>query len=313
MSSLILKSPAKVNLYLKILNRREDGFHNICTIFERINLCDTLEFFPLPDKKILIECDHPHVPTGKKNLVYKVAQLIQQEYGVEAGVKIRINKRIPVAAGLAGGSSNAATTLQGLNQFWKLGLKQDELLRLARKIGSDVAFFLYNCSWAMGTDRGDRIRPLNIKTRLAHILVVPKVKMYAWEVYGALRLSPGQKFESNSIESQLNITGSNKSAAQNFELTKKSTNVNILLRHLRKNNIIKLGQLMSNDLEMPVLKLRPALLKLKQKLNLLNAQGVMVSGSGPCVYGLTTDLRSAQQIQKIVARRYRQVFAVETL
>jgi 4-diphosphocytidyl-2-C-methyl-D-erythritol kinase len=310
---LVLRSPAKVNLFLKVINQREDGFHNICTIFERISLFDTIELSLLPSQKIKIECNHPHVPTGSKNLVHKVARLIQQNYGIQQGVKIKIIKRIPVAAGLAGGSSNAATVLEGLNQLWNVKLSQQKLLILAKQIGSDVAFFLYHCSWALGTERGDHIRPLAVKRKLSHVLVVPKIKMYAGEVYEALKLKNGPEAFLRSIESRRNIKVCEKNSGKNLKLTKKSDDVNILLHQLRKNNIIDVGRLMVNDLEVAVLHLEPALLKLKQKLKSLNAQGVMVSGSGPCVYGLTQDLKEAQMIRDQLLRRYRQTFAVETL
>ncbi|MCK5178373.1 MAG: 4-(cytidine 5'-diphospho)-2-C-methyl-D-erythritol kinase, partial [Candidatus Omnitrophica bacterium] len=109
MSRLVLSSPAKLNLFLKVQNKRLDGYHNIVTVFERIDLADEIDFFSSLGTNINIKCDHPDVPVGPKNLVYKAAQLLQRELGVKQGVRIKIKKCIPVAAGLAGGSSNAAT------------------------------------------------------------------------------------------------------------------------------------------------------------------------------------------------------------
>src|SRR6185436_451831 len=157
MKSITLQSPAKLNLYLKIVNKRPDGFHNLTTLFERIDLADEITLTSEASGRIRVSCDHPQVPTGPKNLVYKAAALLKQDFGIKQGVHITICKNIPVAAGLAGGSSNAATVLQGLNKLWNLKLTKTRLAAYAARIGSDVAFFLYDCSWALGTGRGEVI------------------------------------------------------------------------------------------------------------------------------------------------------------
>ncbi len=285
MSRIVLQSPAKLNLFLKVRNKRSDGYHNIVTVFQRIDLADSLSFQSTPRKNIRIICDHPHVPVGSRNLVTKVAQLLQREYDIKHGVEVRIQKNIPVAAGLAGGSSNAATALIGLNKVWKLGLSRPKLLSFARKIGSDVAFFLYDTSWALGTERGDRIKKLNIGTKLWQILVVPRVKIYSWEVYGGLKL----------------------------QLTRIDDNANILTRNLKKGNILEVGRLLANDLEKEVIRLCPRLEKLKKRLKSLNTKGVMISGSGPSVFGLTATEKEAEYIKSILSKRFSQVYVVRTL
>jgi len=314
MSRIVLQSPAKLNLFLKVQNKRPDGYHNIVTLFERIDLADSLSFQTTHHKNIRIICDHPLVPVGPKNLVTKVAQLLQQEYSIKYGVEIKIRKKIPVAAGLAGGSSNAATALLGLNKIWKLGLTRPKLLSYARKIGSDVAFFLHDTSWALGTERGDRIKRLNIETKLWQILVVPRIKMYSWEVYGGLKL---QLTHSNLMLKS--SSGSTLSASQGRNegytnvLTKIDDNANILTRNLKKGNILEVGRLLANDLEKEVIRLCPRLEKLKKRLKSLNTKGVMVSGSGPSVFGLTATEKEAKHIKLILSKRYSQVFVVRTL
>ena len=285
MRSITLSSPAKLNLYLKVLNKRPDGYHNIVTLFERIDLCDEITFTLNQDGKIRIQCNHPQVPVGPKNLVYRAARLLQDNFKVKEGVNIKIRKRIPVAAGLAGGSSNAATALLGLNQLWGLHLSRQQLLKYAAEIGSDVSFFLHGCPWALGSQRGEKITRISLKKKLWHVIVVPKVKLYASEVYGALKL----------------------------RLTKPNDDVNILIHNLKKNDLTTVGHLLWNDLEAPVVKLFPAILKLKEKLKSLNTQGVMVSGSGPAVFVLTQSRQEAQQIQSVLAKRYSQVFVAGTL
>lgn len=285
MNEITLQSPAKLNLYLKVTNKRPDGFHDIVTLFERIDLADDIAFCSKKNDSIKILCNHPHVPVGPKNLVYKAAKMLKEDFKVKQGVEIRINKRIPVAAGLAGGSSNGATALLGLNQLWNLGLSRQQLLSYARRLGSDVAFFLYKCSWGLGTSRGDEIETLKIKAKLWHVLVVPRIKIYSRDVYGRHKL----------------------------ELTKRNDNVNILIHNLRNGNILGVGVLLSNDLEKDVIELCPKLFDLKQKLKSFNSLGVMVSGSGPSIFGLTKTKKEAEEIAKVLSRRFSQVFVVRTL
>jgi len=211
--------------------------------------------------------------------------LIQKDLNITKGVDIVIRKNIPVAAGLAGGSSNAATALLGLNKIWKLRLKREKLAEYAAQLGSDVAFFIYGYRWAIGRGRGEKIEKIDLSAKLWHILVVPRIKMYSKEVYGRLKLS----------------------------LTKKTGNVNILIHNLKDCNMLGVSQIMVNDLESVVIRLSPKLLKLKERLKSLNAKGVMVSGSGPSVFGLTESRSEAESAKKALLKKYSQVFVVKTL
>ena len=284
MKSLSLQSPAKLNLYLKVVNKREDGYHNLITLFERIDLCDEICLKSNLTGSIRIFSDHASVPKGPKNLCFQAAQLLKDDFSISSGLDITIKKRIPVAAGLGGGSSNAATTLLGLNKMWGLSLTSPKLVEYAKKIGSDVPFFIYNCRWAIGTQRGDQIKTLPLKTRLWHVLVVPKRGIQTKEAFQSLKL----------------------------QLTKSSDDVNILTRSLRRNNIYRIGQLLANDLETSILKLRPQLFHLKQKLMALNTLGVAFSGSGPSIFGLATSQSQAVALKNILKRQYAQVFVVRT-
>jgi 4-diphosphocytidyl-2-C-methyl-D-erythritol kinase len=284
MSSFTLYSPAKLNLYLKILNKRPDGFHDIKTIFERINLADELTFRSVSSERIIIRSHSKDIPLGSKNLIYKAANLLKNQLGVKQGVEIDVKKRIPVAAGMAGGSTNCATALLGLNRLWKLQLSRQELVHFARQLGSDVAFFLYDSSWALGTSRGDEIKPLSLPAKLWHVIVVPRLRLYSADVYGALNLS----------------------------LTKKKDNASILLQNLKINNLIGIGRNLHNDLEQPIFRLCPKLQDLKARLKVFQTAGVMVSGSGPAVFGIVETEKEAKHIQAILAKRFSQVFVVKT-
>lgn len=312
MDSIVLSSPAKLNLYLKVLNKRTDGFHNIATVFERISLCDELYFRSNQSGNIRVVCDHPHVPTGAKNLVYKAARLFQEEFGICRGVQIRIKKRIPVAAGLAGGSSNAATALLGLNKVWRLNLTHSQLLFYARRLGSDVSFFLHDYRWALGTERGDKIEQLDIPGSLWHIIVVPRIKMYSWKIYGSLQLPTGRTRRaaeggSGGEDGALPAMG-----GMNM-LTKKSDDVTIFIHHLRNNNILEMEKRMVNDLDGSIIHLCRRLEKVKQRLKSLGAQGVMISGSGPAVFGIAPTQKDAQRMKSVLSRRFSRVFVVSTL
>ncbi len=285
MRPLTLRSPAKLNLYLKVIAKRPDGYHELKTVFERIDLSDDIRLSQEPSGRIRIVCDHPQVPKGPKNLVYKVAAMLKKDFGITQGVEIRIRKRIPVAAGLAGGSSNAATVLSGLNQFWQLGLDRKGLVEYACKVGSDVAFFLYDCPWGLGTGRGEVIRRLDLRAKLWHVLVVPKVRMLTPKVYGAM----------------------------NLKLTKFGDDVSILTHYLRKNDVRGVGSVLCNDLEVPIAHLKPNLLKIKEKIASLDVAGVAFSGSGPSIFSVVQSKKKADEIASILKRRYKQVYVVSTL
>ncbi len=236
--------------------------------------------------------------------------MFQEELGVRQGVQVRIKKKIPVAAGLAGGSSNAATALVGLNKIWKLNLTHKELLSYARRLGSDVAFFLHDCRWAFGTGRGDQIEKLDVPQGLWHIIVVPRIRMYSWKVYGGFKLPvirPQQAAGNvpKKIRSALQRGGTN-------VLTKKSDDVSIFIHHLRNNNILEMEKRMVNDLEGSIIHLCRRLEKVKQKLKSLGAQGVMISGSGPAVFGIASTQKEVQRMRSVLSRRFSQVFAVRT-
>ncbi|MBF0570430.1 MAG: 4-(cytidine 5'-diphospho)-2-C-methyl-D-erythritol kinase [Candidatus Omnitrophica bacterium] len=285
MDRLTLQSPAKLNLVLDVLGKRPDGFHELRTVFERISLADTITLTRNKSDKISIRCAHPHVPLSSKNLVFKAAALLRQDFSISEGLDINIIKNIPVAAGLAGGSSNAAAVLSGLNRLWQLGLGTQELAGYASRIGSDVTFFLYDTSYALGTGRGELIRQLDIKTKLWHLLVTPRVKMYTADVFTRLKLN----------------------------LTNKKDNVNILLPFLRKGDLVRLAGSLSNDLEPAILSLRPDFVYLKRKLLDAGAAGVCFSGSGPSIFALAESQKHALSLRAKFDRRYTQAFVVSTL
>src|SRR5262245_53525263 len=167
-------APAKVNLFLEVLRRRPDGYHDLATLMVAVGLYDSLSFTANDTGEIRLGCDDPALPTGPDNLVCRAARLLRDRHGVRAGADILLAKRIPVAAGLAGGSSDAAATLAGLNRLWQLGLDNGELARLGAELGSDVAFFFSGpAAWCTG--RGEIVEPVPMARPLDLVLVSPRV------------------------------------------------------------------------------------------------------------------------------------------
>ena len=165
-------APAKVNLGLKILRRRPDGYHDIVSVLQTVDLCDRLVFTPAPPGKTLVRVNRPDVPAGPENLVYRAVEILRRATGAGRGVRVDLEKRIPVGAGLGGGSSNAATALRALDRLWGLRLGPERLAALAAELGSDVPFFLTGGT-AVATGRGERIRPVDWDGDFWYVLVYP--------------------------------------------------------------------------------------------------------------------------------------------
>ncbi len=168
--SLTLPSHAKINLFLRVLGRRPDGYHEVETAMLPIGLADTMEFEELQTPRIELTCDDPSLPTDQRNLVRRAAELLQQRHAPARGARITLHKKIPIGAGLGGGSSNGVTALVGLNRLWSLGLPDDNLEHLASEFGSDTAFFV-RCRPAMSRGRGERLEPLPFPHTL-HLLLL---------------------------------------------------------------------------------------------------------------------------------------------
>lgn len=286
-----LSSCAKLNLYLAVLNRRKDGYHDIKTVFERISLSDTIILKPRRDNKIKIICGSPLVPKGKTNLAYASAKLLQDSFRVKKGVNIEIRKRIPVGAGLGGGSSNAAAVLSGLNKFWGLNLGQNKLAKLAASIGSDVPFFIYDTPFARGAGRGEKIKPLKAlsNVKLWHLLAVPKIKVLTPVIY--------KKWDSYS------------------GLTSLRCGDRILTSALRKNDLTLIGRSLFNNLERVTFDLYPEAARIKDRFIGLGLKAVSMSGSGPAIFAIVSSRKEAVSLcgQLKEENKFWQVFASQTV
>jgi len=308
LKSISLNSPAKLNLYLKVFNKRKDGFHNIETVLEKINLCDQLILKNNKAGRIKILSNHSACPCDKTNLCYKAAEILKKTQKVPFGVDITIRKNIPVGSGLGGGSSNAAFTLLGLNRLWGLNLSRAKLLSYAKRLGSDVAFFVYPESFALGSGRGELIRPLKGIRPLWHILIVPNIRLSTAEAYKRIEILRRQASRRKS--SFRGVKPATKSLHTKM-LTKTSSNVNILIHALRRNKLSLLSKRLFNDFGESLFRTYPGLFKIQNRLKGLGVKGFSFSGKGPSVFGLPESRKEALNLRRKLAKQYR-VYVVRT-
>ncbi|MCM8791922.1 MAG: 4-(cytidine 5'-diphospho)-2-C-methyl-D-erythritol kinase [Candidatus Omnitrophica bacterium] len=271
-SPIFIKSFAKLNLYLKVFDKRPDGYHNIITLFERINLYDKILIRERSDSLISIHSDSKDLHFDTENIIYRAVDIVRSSLNINRGVDIYIEKSIPIAAGLGGASSDTAAVLLGLNKLWKLNISKEQLVIYAKQLGADVAFFLYNYPFALGKERGDNIEPLPIKSKYWHLLILPHIKILTKDIY--LQLDRVKK--------------------PSLQLTKENPNVKMLIKGLLKKNISLIEKNIYNQLEMVTLKLYPMLNKLKNNLEKKGSKNIFMSGSGPAMFVIFSSRKEAQ-------------------
>lgn len=278
------KAPAKINLMLDVLHKRADGFHEVEMIMTMVDLADRLELSELRRDSIIISSQAGYIPLDEKNLAFQAARLIKERYNVKSGVHIHLDKRIPVAAGLAGGSSDAAATLRGLNRLWRLGIPAQELQELGAELGSDVPFCVTGGT-ALATGRGERLTPIPNPPQCWVILAKPPINVSTAEVYGRLRAS----------------------------------SIPVHPSAPRMRQAIEAGDFaavcagLGNVLEDVTLKLHPEVRQLKEAMIKLGAEGVLMSGSGPTVFGLVSKQSKVARIYNGLRGFCKEVYAVRSL
>jgi len=270
MEALHLDSPAKINLRLEILKKREDGYHELRTILQKISLYDHLHFFLKKERGISVETDHPNLPSGKRNLVYQAVQSVLKRTGYRGGVLVEIEKRIPLGAGLGGGSSNAATALKAMNQLLKANLTRRELMAIGREIGADVPFFVFEGA-AVASGIGERLRRIELP-HLWYVLIYP------------------------------NFEVSTRWAYRNFVLTRRHFHFSLHKLIRGQNGIF---HLLRNDLEEVVSRKHPQINVMEKMLCSAGASGTLMTGSGPTVFGLFSEEGGASEAYEKVKRMVR--------
>jgi 4-diphosphocytidyl-2-C-methyl-D-erythritol kinase len=259
-----LDAPAKINLSLDVLGKREDGYHTLQMIMQTVQLHDTISIHKIP-YDVEIKCEAPYVPNNSSNIAYKAATAMIDKYGLKTGVRIEINKNIPVAAGLAGGSTDAAAVLKGINSLFDLGLEQNDLMLLGKTIGADVPYCIMGGT-ALAEGIGEQLTVLPELGNIPVLLVKPRIGVSTAWVYKNLNLSK----------------------------VNKRPDTEKLISALAARDIKTLAANMVNVLESVTLERYPVIDKIKKELLKYGALGSMMSGSGPTVLGLFDDTAKAE-------------------
>lgn len=271
---LIIPSRAKLNLYLRVMHPRPDGYHEIRTIFQTISLADRISLASAPDDHLELDCRQPDIPLDETNLCLRAARLLRERTGSRRGAAIFLEKNIPPGGGMGGGSSNAAMVLLGLNRLWELSLPLSSLMECAARLGADVPFFLIGGT-ALGTGRGDEIIPLPDLPPRNVLLALPGITVNTPRAYSRL----------------------------NFLLTKTGWNAKMPPLHgvfLEGAKFLQQGQ---NDFEAVVFEEHPVLPAIKQALIDAGAETALMSGSGSTIFGIFDSDTQCQQAGRLLRER----------
>ncbi len=280
---ILEKAPAKINLSLDVLHKRQDGYHEVKMVMTTIDLADRIELKLLDEDRITIVSHNRFVPDDHRNLAYKAALLLKKRFGIKQGVAITISKSIPVAAGLAGGSSDAAATLRGLNKLWNLGLTLDELAVLGAEIGSDVSFCVYGGT-AIATGRGEKIEHIEAPPHCWVVLAKPEIGVSTADVYQNLKID------------QI-----------------KHPDVEGMVQAIKSQDYGSICHKLGNVLESVTMKMHPEVAMIKEQMQKFGADAVLMSGSGPTVYGLVQYESRLHRVYNGLRGFCDQVYAVRML
>lgn len=278
------KAAAKINLTLDVLRKREDGYHEVEMIMTMVDLADRIEMQELPRDTIIISSQAGYIPLDEKNLAFQAAKLIKDRYEVKQGVYIHLDKKIPVAAGLAGGSSDAAATLRGLNRLWKLDIPDAELRKLGAELGSDVPFCVTGGT-AVARGRGEKLEFIDSPPGCWVVLAKPPINVSTADVYGKLRADRIERHPDTAA----------------------------VLAAIKDKDFYGICSGLGNVLEEVTLSLYPEVRQLKNCMERLGADGVLMSGSGPTVFGLCAKESKANRVYNGLRGFCKEVYAVRLL
>lgn len=271
MDKMELKALGKINLGLDVLGRRENGYHDVRMVMQTLYLYDQITIEKTEKPGIELSTNLFYLPVNENNLAYRAADLLMQEFGVEEGVKITLEKHIPVAAGMAGGSSNAAAVLYGINRMFSLGLSQEELMERGVKLGADVPYCIMRGT-VLAEGIGEILTPLPAMPRCTVLVAKPPISVSTKLVY--------EKLDAHKIEDHPDIDG--------------------VLEGLERQDLKKIASSMGNVLERVTVEEYPVIEEIKEMMKANGALNAMMSGSGPTVFGLYSDKRMAKEAaQKI--------------
>lgn len=266
MEKVELKALGKINLGLDVLGRRENGYHDVRMIMQTLYLYDNVTIIKKKKPGIILETNFKFLPTDEHNIAWKAAQMLLEEFHIREGVKILLDKHIPVAAGMAGGSSNAAAVLFGMNQLFGLGLSQQELMDRGVKLGADVPYCIMRGT-VLAEGIGEELTPLPPMPRCYILIAKPPISVSTKMVY--------EKLDSKEIEKHPDIDG--------------------LIEGLEAQDLKKIAACMGNVLEKVTIEEYPVIAEIKESMLREGALGSMMSGSGPTVFGIFDDKHVAKE------------------
>lgn len=266
MYEMRLKALAKINLGLDVLRRREDGYHEVCMVMQTLSLYDRIIIRKLEEQEIQVKTNLFYVPENENNLVYQAAQILMDECGLKQGIYIDLQKFIPVAAGMAGGSSDAAAVLYGMNRMFRLNLSQQRLMELGLKIGADVPYCVMRGT-ALAEGIGEKLTPLAPMPICKVLVAKPPICVSTKFVYENLKL----------------------------DKTTVHPRIDLLVEGLREGNLQKIASHMGNVLESVTIPHYPVIAQIREEMLRYGAINAMMSGSGPTVFGLFEDEAQAQK------------------
>lgn len=274
MKSIKLKALAKINLGLDVLGRRENGYHDVRMIMQSIYLYDEVKIERISKPGVTVHTNLGFLPTGKGNIAYQAAEMLIEEFGLSEGVRIMLNKHIPVAAGMAGGSSNAAAVLFGMNLLFELGLTQEELMERGVRLGADVPYCIMRGT-VLAEGIGEKLTPLTAMPKCTVLVAKPPISVSTRVVYEAL--------DAREIIKHPDIDG--------------------LIKGLEQKDLKKIASCMGNVLEDVTIPMYPVIDEIKREMLVCGALGAMMSGSGPTVFGLFEDKMKAAEAQERIRKK----------
>ncbi|MAG91387.1 4-(cytidine 5'-diphospho)-2-C-methyl-D-erythritol kinase [Candidatus Woesearchaeota archaeon] len=282
---MAISSYAKINLFLKIGRKLSSGYHNLQSVMQNIELSDNMSIEPINEDRIIVESTNKDIE-NEENLVYKVASVLKKKYKVKYGIKIFIQKNIPLEAGLGGGSSNAATALMNLNRLWRLKLKEKQLINLASQIGSDVPFFVAENA-ALVEGIGEKIKRIKKSFSINVVLINPGFRVSTKWAYSTFdRKKPKIKTKAD---------------------------IKDLVKAIEKKDISQIADNLHNDFEPIVMKKYKVINDIKTNLLRNDALNALVSGSGPTVFGIFNSIYEAREAFFKIQYDYPFVFLTKTI
>lgn len=281
----IERAPAKINLTLDVLYKREDGYHELEMIMSSIDLADHLTFTPIEENRIEVYTNKAFLPVDKRNHVHQAIRLVKEQFHIDSGMLVEIDKQIPVAAGLGGGSTDAAATLRALNGIWDLNLNREELIDLGMQIGTDVPYSMVGGT-AFVSGRGENVRPIKPMPACWVVLAKPKISVSTKTIFKALEVAQLENYEPQSRIVEAAIE------AEDYEE---------MVRHL------------SNALEVVTFQRHPYLKNIKERMIRYGMDGVTMSGSGPTILGFSRNYSRAKRVYNSLRGFCEEVYIARTI